>query len=109
MILETEDGQLVTVEAFANAGYGYDIRCEVVGETGTVELPRAVARNYEERFEVAYARELQAWLAGEPGPSAWDGYAACAVSEAAVESLSTGRPVDVTLAPRTPAATSAAR
>jgi myo-inositol 2-dehydrogenase/D-chiro-inositol 1-dehydrogenase len=95
VILETEGAKLVTVEAFANAGYGYDIRCEVVGETGTVELPRAVARNFEERFEAAYREELRAWLAGEPGPSAWDGYAACAVSEAAVESLATGRPVAV--------------
>src|SRR5918994_3969585 len=33
-ILETEGGVLVDVEVFANAGYGYDIRCEVVGETG---------------------------------------------------------------------------
>ena len=31
VILETEGGQLVTVEAFATAGYGYDIRCTVVG------------------------------------------------------------------------------
>jgi myo-inositol 2-dehydrogenase/D-chiro-inositol 1-dehydrogenase len=100
VILETEDGQLVTVEAFANAGYGYDIRCEVVGETGTLELPRAVARNFGERFEAAYASELQAWLGGEPGPTAWDGYAACAVSEAAVESLATGQPVDVANARR---------
>ena len=29
------------------------------------------------------------------GPSAWDGYAAAAVCEAAVASLESGRPVDV--------------
>jgi len=31
------------------------------------------------------------------GPSAWDGYAAAAVSEATVEALRSGRPVDVAL------------
>jgi myo-inositol 2-dehydrogenase/D-chiro-inositol 1-dehydrogenase len=42
--------------------------------------------------------ELQAWVAGEPaGATAWDGYAAAAVCEAAVESLHTRRTVDVQL------------
>ena len=38
-------GQLVDVEAFVSAGYAYDIRCEVVGEDGTLELlpPATVA------------------------------------------------------------------
>ena len=40
VIFETEGGRLVDVEAFVNAGYGYDIRCEVVGEAGTLELRR---------------------------------------------------------------------
>jgi myo-inositol 2-dehydrogenase/D-chiro-inositol 1-dehydrogenase len=34
------------------------------------------------------------------GPSAWDGYAAAAVSEATVEALRSGRPVDVALEER---------
>ena len=38
MILETEGGVLVDVEVFVNAQYGYDIRCELVGETGTLTL-----------------------------------------------------------------------
>ena len=37
---------VVDVEAFVSAGYGYDIRCEVVGETGTLELPRALATRF---------------------------------------------------------------
>ena len=116
VIFETEGGQLVTVEAFVSAGYGYDIRCEVVGEAGTIELlpPATVAvraahaeslgvpPNFQERFGQAYLVELQNWVAGEPGASAWDGYAAAAVCEAAVESLETGAPVDVRLA-RVPA------
>ena len=128
IIFETEDGLLVDVEAFVNARYGYDIRCEVVGEAGTLELlsPSTVARRgafaealalprtFQERFGIAYLHELQSWIAaierGEEAPgaaSAWDGYAAAAVCEAAVESLETGRPTEVNLGTR--AATSAAR
>jgi predicted dehydrogenase len=41
VVLETDAGAVVTVEAFVNAGYAYDIRCEVVGEDGTVSAGRA--------------------------------------------------------------------
>jgi myo-inositol 2-dehydrogenase/D-chiro-inositol 1-dehydrogenase len=98
VILETEGGQLVTVEAFVSAGYGYDIRCTVVGESGVLELPVAIAANFQERFADAYRHELAAWVAGEPGATAWDGYAAARVTEALVESLETGEPVEL-LAP----------
>jgi len=98
VIFETEGGQLVTVEAFVSAGYGYDIRCEVVGEAGTIELPVAVSQNFQQRFATAYLQELERWVAGERGATAWDGYAAAAVCEAAVESLETGAAVDVRLA-----------
>jgi myo-inositol 2-dehydrogenase/D-chiro-inositol 1-dehydrogenase len=117
LLLETSRGQLVDVEAFVSAGYAYDIRCEIVGEDGTLELlpPATVALRaahaeslpippgFRERFGVAYLNELQAWIASvasgeEPGgPSAWDGYAAAAVCEAAVSSLESGLPVDVQL------------
>jgi myo-inositol 2-dehydrogenase/D-chiro-inositol 1-dehydrogenase len=109
VLLETAAGRIVDVEAFVSAGYGYDIRCEVVGEDGTLELlrPATVAvrtgqserqpipSGFEQRFATAYANELRAWVAGEGGASAWDGYAAAAVCEAGVESLESGRPVDV--------------
>jgi myo-inositol 2-dehydrogenase / D-chiro-inositol 1-dehydrogenase len=119
IIFESEGGVLVDVEAFVNARYGYDVRCEVVGEAGTLELaaPPAVSTRgpggvvtripsgYQERFASAYQHELQSWVnasaLGEPaGPSAWDGYAAAAVCEAAVESLHAGGPADVRLAER---------
>ena len=119
VVLETESGILVDVEISVNARYGYDIRCEVVGETGTlslsppatVEVRRegrhevAVPDFYRERFAAAYAEELRSWVAsvaeGRPGgPSAWDGYAAAAVCEAGVASLHGGGPVDVVLRPR---------
>ena len=105
VIFETEGGRLVDVEAFVNAGYGYDIRCEVVGEAGTLELPRrrhgALGRRPRRRdraqLPAALRRRLPARAAergsraSRPAPTAWDGYAAAAVCEAAVESLETGR------------------
>jgi myo-inositol 2-dehydrogenase/D-chiro-inositol 1-dehydrogenase len=117
LLFETESGRIVDVEAFVSAGYAYDIRCEVVGEDGTLELlpPATVALRtgnaeavsippgFRERFGTAYHNELQAWVHSigrgvEPnGPSAFDGYAAAAVCEAAVASLESGRPVDVEL------------
>jgi myo-inositol 2-dehydrogenase / D-chiro-inositol 1-dehydrogenase len=116
VIFETQDGALADVEAFVNAQYAYDIRCEVVGELGTISLPAStpvlvrresrdaaeLPMRFQERFGAAYVNELQAWVAGltqgrAVGPSAWDGYAAAAVSEATVEALRSGSPVDVTL------------
>jgi myo-inositol 2-dehydrogenase / D-chiro-inositol 1-dehydrogenase len=119
VIFETEGGALADVEAFVNAQYAYDIRCEVVGELGAIALPPAtpvlvrregrdaaeLPQRFQERFGAAYVNELQAWVAGiargrATGSSAWDGYAAAAVSEATVEALRSGRPVDVTLEAR---------
>jgi myo-inositol 2-dehydrogenase/D-chiro-inositol 1-dehydrogenase len=105
LILETENGVLVDVEVFANAGYGYDIRCELVGETGTVALEPAVTPGFLERFGDAYLRELTDWVdaisdGGPRGPTAWDGYAASAVADACLVSLASGRQVAVELAPR---------
>jgi myo-inositol 2-dehydrogenase / D-chiro-inositol 1-dehydrogenase len=104
-VLEMEGGTLVDVEIFVNAGYGYDIRCELVGEVGTLALPSEVAPGFLERFASAYREELQQWVnaldEGEPaGPTAWDGYAASAVADACLESLADGRPAGVRLAPR---------
>ena len=38
MVLETDKGQLVSIEINNNAAYGYDVRGEFVGETGSVFL-----------------------------------------------------------------------
>jgi myo-inositol 2-dehydrogenase/D-chiro-inositol 1-dehydrogenase len=65
----------------------------------------AMPADFRVRFEQAYDLEVQRWVdaaaRGEiDGPSAWDGYAAAAVCEAGLESLSKGGPVDVVLAGR---------
>lgn len=116
LIFETASGALVDVETSVNIRYGYDIRGEVVGENGTASLgessPIAVRLNnsvanrvpqdWRERFLAAYNVEFQEWIdgvrdGGTYGPSSWDGYAAAAVSDAAVEALHTGQRVTVDL------------
>ena len=43
VLLEMASGVLVDVEVFVNARYGYDIRGEIVGESGTVALAEPAA------------------------------------------------------------------
>lgn len=119
-IFRMAGGGVVTSELFIRCQVGYEVRCEAVGETGTVIAGRPwgglyttgpggwggeVPGDFRERFARAYDLEFQAWVdaarRGETvGPDTWDGYAATAVCEAAVESLGTGRPVSVALVDR---------
>jgi myo-inositol 2-dehydrogenase / D-chiro-inositol 1-dehydrogenase len=105
VLLETAGGVLIDVEVFVNARYGYDIRCELVGETGTLKLDEQVAPDFRARFATAYRLELDAWVravanGGGDGPSAWDGYAANAVADACLASLASGATAPVQLAER---------
>jgi myo-inositol 2-dehydrogenase/D-chiro-inositol 1-dehydrogenase len=119
VMLETADGVLVDVESFVTCRFGYDIRYELVGETGTLALGEhagvqvraegghhgPIPADYRERFGDAYQNELEEWVAGVlrgeiTGPSAWDGYATTAVAEAAVESQAKGGRVAVELVER---------
>jgi myo-inositol 2-dehydrogenase / D-chiro-inositol 1-dehydrogenase len=101
VLLETAAGVLIDVEVFVNARYGYDIRCELVGETGTLRLAEQVSPDFRARFATAYRRELDCWVQGlTDGPSAWDGYAANAVADACLKSLASGERAEVELADR---------
>ncbi|HKE97521.1 MAG TPA: Gfo/Idh/MocA family oxidoreductase [Actinomycetes bacterium] len=119
VLLETGAGVLVDVEIFVSCQYGYDVRCEVVGERGTVSLPepaealvrrqglraRRVSGDWRRRFAGAYRGELQAWVDGAArggiaGPSAWDGYAATAAAQACMAAVDARRRTTVELAPR---------
>lgn len=96
LLLESASGVLADVEAFVSAGHGYDIRCEVVGEDGTLALPAPDVRSgFEERFADAYLAELRAWIAFQDGASAYDGYAAAAICQAGVTSLERGGAVGI--------------
>jgi len=117
MIVESESGVLVNVETSVNIRYGYDIRGEVVGESGTAALADrgqvllrsgnqvgvAVPLDWRERFIAAYDTELAEWISavaagdGATGPSSWDGYAAQAVCEAGVKALYSGTRVEISL------------
>jgi len=117
MIAETTSGVLVNVETSVNIRYGYDIRGEVVGETGTAALADrgqvvlrsanrvgvAVPEDWRERFIAAYDTEFQEWInavaagKGATGPSSWDGYAAQVVCDAGVEALHSGGRVEIDL------------
>jgi myo-inositol 2-dehydrogenase/D-chiro-inositol 1-dehydrogenase len=110
ILLRTADGVLSTVEVFLNARYGYDVRCEVVGEAGTLALTepakmitdssraRSVgyAADWRPRFADAYRIELQAWIdavgGGRRSPlaSAHDGLVANAVADAVIASMHRG-------------------
>jgi myo-inositol 2-dehydrogenase / D-chiro-inositol 1-dehydrogenase len=113
-ILETATGVLVTVEVFVNAGYGYDIQCEVVGDGGTAWLTPpyglgrrqtgvdgiAVSADFVARFADAYRIELRAWVesvraGAATGPSAWEGHLANLAAAAGVESLRSGQRVAI--------------
>jgi myo-inositol 2-dehydrogenase/D-chiro-inositol 1-dehydrogenase len=120
LIMETASGVIVDVEISVNIAYGYDIRCEVVGESGTAALSEAAGVTYRragtwgghvpgtwiDRFVRAYDTEIQEWIndvvrgVGVSGPTAWDGYAAIAVCSSAVQALVSGERVGVSLPPQ---------
>jgi myo-inositol 2-dehydrogenase/D-chiro-inositol 1-dehydrogenase len=119
VLLEMRSGVIVDVEAMVNAGFGYDIRGEVVCEDGTVELSESagavvksagsyagrVPENWKERFVGAFDLELQAWVdavsaGGSTGPSAWDGYAATVACETGLAALRSGRREEIVLRDR---------
>jgi myo-inositol 2-dehydrogenase/D-chiro-inositol 1-dehydrogenase len=114
MVLKTRSGQLVNIEVNNNAGYGYDVRCELVCAHGSISLRAPThtetslalgatthyARDWRPRFADAYRLQDHGWLrsieSGVPtGASAWDGYVASFTAERAVEALQTGREVEI--------------
>ena len=111
MVLDTTDGQLVTIEINNNAAYGYDVRAELVGEAGSVamntiaytrtDVKLASATRYDAdwrtRYREAYVRQNRDFLRfvetgsfPEIASDCWDGYCAAAVAETGVKALETG-------------------
>ncbi len=117
LVAETIAGVLIDIEVFVNAGYGYEVRCELVAERGAVSLDspaptvlrsagsagRSLPSDWRPRFAEAYRRELQAWVDGLSGApahpdlaSAWDGYRATALAEAGIAALASANREPVT-------------
>ena len=121
MVLETTDGQLVTIEINNNAAYGYDVRAELVGEQGSIAMNNvAYTRrdaalsqstgydaDWRGRYAEAYRRQNRAFLRfvetgqfPEIGSDCWDGYSSAIVAEAGVKALTEGRKMPVEMIER---------
>ncbi|SCM76877.1 Inositol 2-dehydrogenase [uncultured Pleomorphomonas sp.] len=116
VLLETRKGIRIDVEIYVNCQYGYDIQCQVVGETGIANLPEpmslllrkdaslshAILTDWKQRFIASYDVELQEWINstrdGEVhGPTSWDGYFASVTADACVEAKRTRAIVPISI------------
>ena len=107
--LWTSGGQMITAEVFVNAGYGYDVRVEVVGTGGSASLEpltpvvrriagsggSTIGSDFVAHFIESYRLELAAWAQASSagtvvGASAWDGYVANLVAASGVRALASG-------------------
>lgn len=117
IVMETARGELVNVEVFTNATYGYDVRGELLCEKGSVSLRSPVhtetnmglssgtsyPEDWRPRFADAYRLQMLAWIkaitsGASAGASAWDGYAASAIAEAGVQALAENARIKIALA-----------
>jgi myo-inositol 2-dehydrogenase/D-chiro-inositol 1-dehydrogenase len=102
-------GCLANIEVYVNAGYGYEVDLEVVGEAGAINIAPAnapevrrqryaghpIEGDWLERFPAAYVLEMQRWIEdlrdGQlTGPDAWDGYISLLAVETCIASLRSG-------------------
>lgn len=116
MVMETTDRQLVTIEVNNNAAYGYDVRAELVGESGSVQMTApafsrldvalAAQTTYDAdwrgRYAEAYRRQNRDFLhfvrTGKfpaIAADAWDGYSATLVAQAGALALLQGQRIAV--------------
>ena len=120
VIFETATGAIATDEIFVRTGIAYEVRTEVIGETGSALIGLDqnlvtkttdgrwggnITPGFVQRFGAAYHTELQRWVNAAAkgtidGPGAWDGYAAVAVCEAGAEAVVTGKRVEVQMGSR---------
>jgi predicted dehydrogenase len=111
-----ENGKIGTVNLSRNAIFGYDIRAEIWGTKGSVQvgyfretpilvmtkegITHDVVPHFMERFEFAYRAQIQDFVDNviqdkEPSIVAADGVAALKVSLAATKSYKENRPVEI--------------
>ena len=118
-VMRTTAGQIVTVDVNNDAQYGSDVRAELVCDDGSIWLrsPSVTELNvkrtsqsgypadWRPRFADAYRLQNIAWIASirtgqSCGASSWDGLAASLAAECGVESLVSGREVEIKLPER---------
>ena len=116
IMFKTNSGQRIDVEVQTDGAYAYDIRCQVVGEDGTLDLPDpavvtkrknqqvsyGLSDHWANRFSDSYDEEFIEWATGIlndqlMGASTWDGYASCVTSDALIKSRDSGKPEKVTM------------
>jgi inositol 2-dehydrogenase len=111
-----ESGKLGAVQLSRNAVFGYDIRCEVWGTKGSIQIgyfretpilvmteqgiTHDVVPYFMQRFKDAYLTQIQDFIDSvnanrEPSVTGQDAIKAMRVSAAASRSLSENRPVDI--------------
>ena len=110
IMFTTQTGINMVLEVFVRCQYGYDIKCDVIGEEGVLELPTvpqvatrlnaqystAILTDWKARFESAYDIEFRDFIGhvskGESpvGPSAFDGLIAAVTADAALKSIDEG-------------------
>lgn len=115
--IKMKHGALVNVYLTQCATYGYDVKCQVIGEKGIAALPdmprtemkldgkiyHPIDKDWTKRFVKAYQNELQEFINNVAahreltGPSAWDGYVAAVTADDAIQSQSTEQPVKIEL------------
>ncbi|MGX7419886.1 Gfo/Idh/MocA family protein [Carnobacterium gallinarum] len=119
LIFQTKSGVTIDLEVFVNCRFGYDIKCDVVCETGEIGLVDPVytkikseGKNYTQvspdwqtRFIEAYDYEFQLWIDSIrrgviDGPSAWDGYVASITMVACHDSRESGEKVKIEIEER---------
>lgn len=124
LLFRTASGTVVTDELYVSTKSGYEVRTELVGSKGAATVGQesglvttqqeggrwggAVPADFRPRFIDAYDAEIQAWIAAVADGSfvaprsatAWDGYVAAAVCEAAEQSLTADGAVEVNLLER---------
>ncbi|MDP8952063.1 MAG: Gfo/Idh/MocA family oxidoreductase [Actinomycetota bacterium] len=107
--LELGGGCLANIEVYVNAGYGYEVDLEVVGDAGTIHIAPAnapvlrkqryaghpIEGDWLARFPAAYVLEMQRWIedlrGGRlTGPDTWDGYTSLLAVESCIASLHSG-------------------
>jgi myo-inositol 2-dehydrogenase/D-chiro-inositol 1-dehydrogenase len=119
VLLETRKGIRIDTEIFVACQFGYDIQCQVVGESGAANLPEpqsiplrsngqqgiGILMDWKQRFIDSYDVELQEWIDDTKrgvvnGPTAWDGYFASATAEACVKARHSKKIVTIDIADR---------